>query len=637
MSARPVSLIRSLQRRTRRLATATMLATALLPIAPAYSQPTTESGLPDPTGPSWCTENGGDVLGSYDGVFACMPLTPGAGADTPYDHDGGDPSGFQCTELANRYLFHRTGIGIFDESLVGGNFVSMAHEAKGLTALKVGNSVSGSLPQAGDIISMWGGTSRYPTRDGDGTHVAIVTAVTPSTTSPGLWVITVLSQNDLASESQTAPPKAGSEVKGDGYNYITVDPDGSSWEYNGGYFTQFDWLELGALSPSAPALKMAAIVKGTGSVFKPLPSGDRISQVTCPAVGTCYAAGNQGALNASVLFSTHNGGASWYTYTSLSPTGTKIWDNSEVVCASRLTCYAPFSDGTSVYIAATSIGGASLPNGALSRGWSLKRLWSTRYGWPTLTCASATVCYAQGEDRLMVTTDGTMTWSQSPVSGIGTLSCPSTTVCFSANGASVVRTIDAGHSWQLVGAPSLAGIFQGEYSFIVCPTILTCYGDNGESTLFWTHNGGSKWTTQALQATGEPISPGYRRFRNIYCPTAQTCYFTYGSQEVYVTSDGGMKWTAWQLPVAAIGAKASPARPQVLQLVGCASASTCFGFDGPNIAMWTRDSGRSWSVQRTDAGGESGGTLWGSCPSTSACYAPASMPPDGLLVLTAGG
>ena len=50
------------------------------------------------SGPNWCGAYGGTNLGSYDNIYACYgPSAP----PTPFNPGYG---GFQCTELANRYL-----------------------------------------------------------------------------------------------------------------------------------------------------------------------------------------------------------------------------------------------------------------------------------------------------------------------------------------------------------------------------------------------------------------------------------------------------------------------------------------------------------------------------------------------------
>lgn len=189
-------------------------------------QPVTYRG--QGSGQGWCSAYGGGALASYDNVYACAPnSSPSSAGATPFDA----APGFQCTELANRYLFDATGAKISDANassgaLYGGNFVLTASS---LTGVNVGTAAGRALPAPGDIVSMWGGASNQA-QTGAGTHVAVVTAV--SEVGAG-WRIATLNQNDRSDKDGQ-----------DGLNYINVAPDGS-WSFNGGYYTEFDWLELG--------------------------------------------------------------------------------------------------------------------------------------------------------------------------------------------------------------------------------------------------------------------------------------------------------------------------------------------------------------------------------------------------------
>jgi hypothetical protein len=196
----------------------------------------------DVIGQGWCTKYHGTALGGYEGIYACQS-TPGqkAGDDPPFGSGYGGI--FQCTELANRFLYNATKGDYVNDAdappvgLTGANFVYSVNYHYHLPTASSGPD---SLPAAGDIISMWGGSSRQSdelTSDG---HVAVVTAVTHTGTG---WVITTLNEDDK-SDSPGAPPAPGSKQQGDGFNYITVSPDGTAWSFNGGWFTQFKWLEL---------------------------------------------------------------------------------------------------------------------------------------------------------------------------------------------------------------------------------------------------------------------------------------------------------------------------------------------------------------------------------------------------------
>ncbi len=179
-------------------------------------------------GKTWCGSYGGTNLGSYKGVYACeLTGTTSSAGKTPFDF----APGFQCTELANRYLYSFNGDTEFDSvynggNLVGGNFVSSVAAQYSITT---GSSGESALPVAGDIISMWGGSSGQP-QNGPDSHVAIVTG-----TSAG--AITILNQNADPSTNIDAPPPGGS-------GFSTISISGSSWSTNGGFYTSFQWLNL---------------------------------------------------------------------------------------------------------------------------------------------------------------------------------------------------------------------------------------------------------------------------------------------------------------------------------------------------------------------------------------------------------
>jgi hypothetical protein len=183
------------------------------------------------TGPSWCAPYGGSPLAGFANVYACM-LASGAGPKagaTPFDFD----TGFQCVELANRFLAAADhGNTIWDSDvtngsyLYGGNFAATAGSVEGLTTL---TPSPGALPAPGDIVSMWGGTSGQ-LEDGSLSHVAIATSVIQM--PGGGWTITTLNENDQSDN-----------LTYQGMNTISVDAKWN-WSFEGGWFTSFEWVEL---------------------------------------------------------------------------------------------------------------------------------------------------------------------------------------------------------------------------------------------------------------------------------------------------------------------------------------------------------------------------------------------------------
>jgi hypothetical protein len=184
-------------------------------------------------GQAWCAAYGGENIGSYESIYACKPDRKNAGR-TPFD----SYSGFQPTELANRFLFEMTGHTLFVNE-VAGDFVALASAAYDLPVAFAG--AQGVLPKAGDIISMWGGRSDQK-QNGDLTLVAIVTGVERTTSG---WTITTLNQGEQADAGGV-----------DGFDTIAVSDGGRVWTTEHGFYTSFDWLLLANSRPkglSAPA------------------------------------------------------------------------------------------------------------------------------------------------------------------------------------------------------------------------------------------------------------------------------------------------------------------------------------------------------------------------------------------------
>jgi nitrogen fixation protein FixH len=149
--------------------------------------------------------------------------------------------------------------------------VTLVHSAD--PAVSVGNSGTTTLPVAGDIISMWGGSSGQG-QSGLDTHVAVVTGVSGSAGTG--WTISVMEENASTG----------------GANTISVSASGSSWRYNGGYYTSFDWLNLstsgagstggGGTGVGALALTQAATLSASGGmdVYQPLTFSFQVQNVS---------------------------------------------------------------------------------------------------------------------------------------------------------------------------------------------------------------------------------------------------------------------------------------------------------------------------------------------------------------------
>ncbi len=139
-------------------------------------------------GPGWCAKYGGTNLASFENVYACKPTGAQSGV-TPFDF----ASGFQCVELANRFLWdHWDRQPIFDanaadDDLDGSTFASTVHAVYPSVHL-VSNGTPRQPYEPGDVVSFAGKPGKEP----DG-HVAVVMASTEDDSGNG--TVTVLEQN----------------------------------------------------------------------------------------------------------------------------------------------------------------------------------------------------------------------------------------------------------------------------------------------------------------------------------------------------------------------------------------------------------------------------------------------------------
>lgn len=141
-------------------------------------------------GPGFCATvppsgdpSGYDLHANYDDVWACGPIP---GTSEPGYGDAFEESlyGFQCTELADRFLWDAWGMEpIFGPNLDGENFAAAVHSAYPSVPL-IPNDTAGQPYVPGDIVSFSG--------DGEG-HVAVVTASTEN--AKGSGKVTIMEEN----------------------------------------------------------------------------------------------------------------------------------------------------------------------------------------------------------------------------------------------------------------------------------------------------------------------------------------------------------------------------------------------------------------------------------------------------------
>jgi hypothetical protein len=148
-----------------------------------------------PTDPNFCADYGQTSAGAFDGIEACTG--PNVGPVT-FIGDGGatiesDTVGFQCVELATRYLYSEFDIPVQDQQgyQVVDNYWTFIqnHPSAGypLTMVTPSTATAGSLAP-GDVVS-------YGDEEGDDGHDNIVVSTNPSPFD-GTGTINTLNENE---------------------------------------------------------------------------------------------------------------------------------------------------------------------------------------------------------------------------------------------------------------------------------------------------------------------------------------------------------------------------------------------------------------------------------------------------------
>ncbi len=494
------------------------------------------------TGKAWCPGYGGSNLGSYVDVYACMPARKNGGR-TPFD----SYPGFQCTELANRFLYTVTGNALFDNQ-EGGNFVALAAAAYSLAA---GHScTTGQLPAAGDIISMWGGRSRQP-QNGGLTEVAIVTKVT---TTPSGWTITTLNQGG---PSDTAARH--------GLDTITVAADGKNWRTEHSFYTSFDWLELakrggghrgsgggngGGSGGNGGGGSGSAAWSASEAPLRPSAQTAQLLAVACSARSGCAAVGVSGG-TALLVYRT---ASSWRPVRVPVPSSAASWARlTAVTCPSDAACLAAGHYSSSGkqqgllefgHRATWTATTAPLPASAASSPDVLL---------PAVACQTASSCVAAGQ--------------------------------FTASSGSTYGLLltGQGSSWSAYRAPvpaDAAASPQATISSVSCPAAGDCVAVGAYTDARGNQQGmlltgyGASWTALRSPLPASANVPG-AALSGVSCPAAGSCVAvgTFSAQRRAMLVTGfGTSWQAEQAPLPA-GAATNPAA-SVRQIV-CSASSDC--------------------------------------------------------------
>jgi photosystem II stability/assembly factor-like uncharacterized protein len=279
-----------------------------------------------------------------------------------------------------------------------------------------------------------------------------------------------------------------------------------------------------------------------------MPSGDPFQAMSCPDTAHCWATDIDGG-----IFATSDGGAHWNEQYELGD-GDDFWS---IDCPTVDNCVAaspagPESASPTGTVVWTDDGGSTWTTSVSSPA-----LWGTG----SLSCPSATVCYAGGSQRgVAVSTDGGQTWTQLDTpSVVGEVSCPTVSTCFGLSDYDMVGTTDGGSSWNALALPSL----YLPISELTCPTTTTCIAvSTYAGYIFQTSDGAASW-----QQESAPVADlSYTSLQGqISCPSSATCYITARTNTtpqsgvVLESTDGGDTWTSLPLPTNDVyGAMACP-------------------------------------------------------------------------------
>lgn len=260
------------------------------------------------------------------------------------------------------------------------------------------------------------------------------------------------------------------------------------------------------------------------------------------------------------------------------------------------------------------------------------------YGTSTISCASATDCYATASSlghagaTFLVSTDGGKAWSLgTPPAGqlgLDAIACPATGTCFVgsvslSDSQEIFVTHNGGASWVQQKIPSSVA-----FADIECRSTEDCIAvgitQTGALALVTT-NGGTTWTSHN--------GPAKSLFEDVTCPSANDCdavgYNSSGDALIATSSDGGSEWHSASLP-ATTGALVSIACPSTAECVAVGGHTS--GSSVVALGFATYDAGAKWSPVTFPSGhGPVNGVA---CPTTSECI---GVSDDSTSLLVFGG
>ncbi len=282
--------------------------------------------------------------------------------------------------------------------------------------------------------------------------------------------------------------------------------------------------------------------------------------------------------------------------------GAKRWSLHVSVC---LVCLVfPL---LAVIATASGTAGAS----QVSSSWRVQ-VQNTAAFW-SVSCPSASQCWAGGDGGIMATRDGGASWVNEPMpqalNVVKGVTCPTTAECIAVGDNSYVRsdaaiaaTTDAGSTWSMESSPSGAGYLRS----VTCPTAAVClavggpsYFVSGAGTIVATDNGGATW--MLITPSGAPGLYGISCIPGLGTCIAVGSVTSGGGVDTngvaYRTTNAGGSWSAVSLPAGTPG----------LYGVTCRSVDDCIAVGGGSVVnkaavLVSSDGGQSWAAATLPSG-----------------------------------
>jgi len=354
----------------------------------------------------------------------------------------------------------------------------------------------------------------------------------------------------------------------------------------------------------ATAMGQAAVNVGSSSWVwqNPVPQGNNLNVVSCPATNICYAVGDLGTI---LYFNGTNWSAQFATV---------AFNLNSISCPGTTICFAAGDFGT---IVATNNSGAS---------WSQQN--SGTFGNLTgISCPTTSDCFAVGAGGVIYTTLGISPTTWSPLLGNGSaLSCPTTIECYIVNGASVNRLLLMNGLWELLPSNPIPAV-NGLLAAISCVSESTCAATAG-GFVIGTADFGNSWSSAEV---GSNIS-----LNSISCMNSLTLLgpspfcFAVGADSAgsSVVSTGAITSFTWysvpapagvDVPFRAVSCQpVKSGTPPIILTVGLCHAV------GDRGALAANDTSDAWSSQEAlllSYGSSNAQRLFGaSCPAVGTCF-----------------